>query len=775
MQIGLNNLGLTGMPVPFSPLTWFLGGEQGGVYESYDPNQIVQRRNLLTWSEDLTNAAWVKTELTTPSAPVAGYTKIVESVNNGPHSATQSAVKGYLTGQYANVYARVKTGGERRFLSVDMQNGPVWGGTNPGLKIDLQTGTIVALGTALNPNILALGGGEFAVWFSALVVAAGTSGARATLYDATGSTSIYVGDGASGAFVGFLHAEVSAAPINPPSYQKVTDWTSEYLAAGGSRVSLWQDTSGQTPLTAVEQSVGLRLDMRLGGARGPEIWNDAATSFAGSATKVSPGVYRIFTPDGTNSQVACGTGLTVGEWYEVTFNVDSVAVVGSGFIGIGNALEVSIALSVGAKRCFIKTTTNAPIIKRSGGVAQDFQISNVSWKLAAGNHSTQATAASRGILRARYNLLTKSDDYADAAWIKTDLGVTSDAIAGPDGVPADLVTNQGANSDVLGQQFTVPDANPRRYRVAMRRGNHDWARAQVSTSDGVTSGFRVWINLATGAKGTAAAIGTGTLIAANVRDGLNGWWIVELDGTVPAATVTNTFTMSASADGNTARVAGGTRYMGGSDFRPLNDVQAGIPGYQRVNTATDYDTAGFPHYIARDGIDDSDATAAIDATASNKLTAILGETKLSEAIFGVALEFSPNADLNNGSFYVAAPLGPAGNNYSGAMKGTGTLAGVGGTVNTYPAPSSVVLAYEADLGAPMQKLWIDGAVKQTNPASVGAGNFGNWPMFFGRRNGTSSPVTERDYGRVVCFAARTPGQIAQASRWMAAKMGRVLP
>jgi hypothetical protein len=71
-------------------------------------------------------------------------------------------------------------------------------------------------------------------------------------------------------------------------------------------------------------------------------------------------------------------------------------------------------------------------------------------------------------------------------------------------------------------------------------------------------------------------------------------------------------------------------YIWGADLRVAN-TGVNLPPYQRVNTATDYDTAGFPHYLRFDGVDDFLQTSSINFTSTDKMTVFAGVRKLSDA------------------------------------------------------------------------------------------------------------------------------------------------
>lgn len=187
--------------------------------------------------------------------------------------------------------------------------------------------------------------------------------------------------------------------------------------------------------------------------------------------------------------------------------------------------------------------------------------------------------------------------------------------------------------------------------------------------------------------------------------------------------------------------------------------------YQRVTTATDYDSAGFPHYLKFE-VDDSMATGSIDFTATDKMTVFAGVRKLSDAAIGMVLELSVNSGLNNGAFDLLAPA------TVGATYGTRSRGTVSADLNTsasYPAPQTVVLSELADISAPFVKLRLNSTIQTQNLGSQGTGNYGNYPLYIGRRGGTTLPFNGHLYSLVVRGAQSSDAQITSAETYVNGK------
>lgn len=94
--------------------------------------------------------------------------------------------------------------------------------------------------------------------------------------------------------------------------------------------TMYQDSAGTTRVTAVEQPVGLWLDKSKGLVQGSQLWSNASVTVSGGSSIVSPGVYRIYSADGTYSVASVSGTLVVGKPYIMTFTIDSITTVGGG-------------------------------------------------------------------------------------------------------------------------------------------------------------------------------------------------------------------------------------------------------------------------------------------------------------------------------------------------------------------------------------------------------------------------------------------------------------
>lgn len=446
--------------------------------------------------------------------------------------------------------------------------------------------------------------------------------------------------------------------------------------------TLYRDAAGTTPVTAVEQPVGLMLDKSKGLVFGPELvtngdFSDGATGWTAQVNTniaVTSGELVV-----TNVGFSYGTATqeistVAGKWYRVSASVrtgtaSAINVVArttptSGNLSAVNSssrVTTNVTLSfaaTGSTTYIAFVNTNTP-----NGVGY---YDNISVRELPGNHAFQPTSTNRPVLSGRYN----------------------------------------------------------RYV-----GTETLATQSVTT------------------------------LAANYTLSFSGTGSITLSGTATGTYSAGTHTITCTAGTLTSTVSGTVTK---ADLRVANDG-VGLPAYQCVNTATDYDTQGFPLYLKFDGIDDAMQTNSIDFTATDKVTVFAGVRKLSDAAAGSLVELGTGAQ--NGSFQVAAPAGAA-PNYQSFMRGT---ANSFASSSGFASPVTTVIAALGDIAADGNTLRANGAQVAQATTDQGTGNFGNHPLYIGARAGTSLPFNGHLYSLIVRGAQSTAQQIIDAETYINSK------
>ena len=403
-------------------------------------------------------------------------------------------------------------------------------------------------------------------------------------------------------------------------------------------------------------------------------------------------------------------------------------------------------------------------------------------KSGRGNHASQSTSASRPVLSARYNLLTYTEDFSNAAWTKATGGSISatNSTTAPDGtVTADTWT-QTATPGTTNLNYWTPASSitagvSLTASICVKKiSASTWARLGVTDTTG-TPYFACSFNLDTGAVGVTGSGGSGwSITSASIADAGNGFYRLTLVG-VANTTRPRLDLFLSNADNSGTRLANAECYVWGADLRVTNDG-VGLPPYQRVGAATagsstaagtaDYDSGSeWPRFLRFDGTDDSLATSAIDFSATDKMSVFAGVRKLSDAAQGIVVELTAATGSNNGAFHISAPTG-AFANYRFTSKGTTQ---VDNPVTTYTSPITNVITGLGNISAPSNIIRVNGAGAGSVLTTQGTGNYANSALYIGRRGGSTLPFNGRLTSLIVLGRTATATEITNTETWVNSK------
>jgi len=546
--------------------------------------------------------------------------------------------------------------------------------------------------------------------------------------------------------------------------------------------TLFQDSAGTTPVTAVEQPVGLQLDLSQNLTLGPELvtngnFTAGTTGWTADNTavisSVSGGLQVVSTAanQGTSQIVA----LTNGVRYKVVITV--VSATANYNIGYGNVFGQGQVYDSGALSgartftAYIVGNGTATTFWFYAAAAGTYLIDDVSIKVISGNHRFQATSANRPVVSARVNLLTKTQEFNDTAIWTTNSTTTvlANQTIAPDGTnTADLTTEVATIQPhgIDGPSVSFTSGVSYTFTLRVKAGSVGVIQLLFGTTAFGVNAFANF-NVSTGQVGTIGSAATATILA-----DANGFYICTLTAT---ATLTISSVVAIYLTDNNASSARLPTYLGstannifiwGADLRVTNQG-VGLPAYQRVNTSTDYTSTGFPIYIKPNGSNQSLATNSINFTATDKMTVWQGVRKLSDASGVLLVELSTSGS-NPGAFYISAP--ETGNNYGVRVSGNN-----GYNHSTFTAPITNVISGSWNLAAATIAAGVIDRFNGTlNTAGVlgttmPGGNFGNFPAYFYARAGTSLFFSGNDYASIARGAASTTTQITDGETWVNSK------
>jgi hypothetical protein len=350
-------------------------------------------------------------------------------------------------------------------------------------------------------------------------------------------------------------------------------------------------------------------------------------------------------------------------------------------------------------------------------------VGRINDKSGRGNNATQGTAAARPTLRARYNLLTYSEQLDNADWTKSSATAVAGATDPNGGTTAETLTATGANGTCL----------------------------QAVTAVAADHIFSVWLRRTNG--------------SGNVQitcDSAGTWVTQSITSSWARYTVTQTLTAGAKNPGIRIVTNGDAVEAWAADLRITNDG-VGLPVYQRIAAATDYDTAGFPPYLAFDGTDDALATSAIDFTGTDEMAVFAGVRKIGTAGFQTIAALSADVNANTDLFAVFAESAAGAYEFwseggSGQQRAQAT---------TYTPPISNIITGIGDISGDVSGMRVNGTLA-LNSSDQGTGNYGNHVMNIGGGAGGVS-LNGRIYSLIVLGRTAQAHEITNTEAWINSK------
>jgi hypothetical protein len=195
--------------------------------------------------------------------------------------------------------------------------------------------------------------------------------------------------------------------------------------------------------------------------------------------------------------------------------------------------------------------------------------------------------------------------------------------------------------------------------------------------------------------------------------------------------------------------------------------------YQRVGTAFDVTEAGVRSlsYLSFDGVDDFLVTPTI-TPGIDKAQVFAGVRKLSDASGGMLVEMGTTG-AESGIVSLANPISSIVGLW---FRSRGTVPVTIAQVSIDAAPRSDVLSGIGDIGGDVAQLRRNGSLLLSDTISnQGTGNYLAYPIYIGRRAGTSLSFNGQIYNLIVRFGANLDaGTITSTETFVAGKTGVTL-
>lgn len=180
------------------------------------------------------------------------------------------------------------------------------------------------------------------------------------------------------------------------------------------------------------------------------------------------------------------------------------------------------------------------------------------------------------------------------------------------------------------------------------------------------------------------------------------------------------------------------------------------------------------YYLEFDGSDDFLVTNSIDFTATDKMSLFAEVRKLSDEVQIIA-ELSEISNYNNGAFYIVAGRDSEGIGYTSLGRGSAEVkVSQLASSFTYIAPDTAVLSAKHDISNSLSSIRRNGVSGVDGLGYKGSGNFGNYPLYIGRRGGTSIPFNGHIYSLIGVGRLSTDTEITAIEKELAKRAGVTL-
>jgi hypothetical protein len=544
------------------------------------------------------------------------------------------------------------------------------------------------------------------------------------------------------------------------------------------RGQLYTTSTGEelcgAPGLGSEVSVGMILDGRYGYSLGPELLDPDYTTWTTHAS-VSV-VDGKFTLDGatsipSNTTIATPPGsltLTVGKQYLCTWRVDTV--ISSGIRQEAGDVRDVVTAAVGTYTTILTATgtTTYRIINRASTLTQTGQFSPLSCREIIGVPLVQPTSTKRPAWRARYNLLTYSEDMTNGVWLKSGL----DALT--PGAEVEGLTGYELTASTTGtlaftyQNVSTSLAGIYVYYVKVRAGSV--SSCSIAIRD-VTAA--AWI-----ANTCVIVSGPGS-VSAGVQPIISSlstseWTTIKLT-TTTAWTAGNAmrqyFYVRQASSGS--MVEGDSIVLHSEGVSYYTSANSTIPIYQYIADALTYDnSSAFPRYLQGDGVDDFMYSATnMDMSGTGVVSMVSGVTKLQDAATEAVWEHGTNPTTATGFNFLA----PSSTSASYFLSALGTLRSQA-TYTTYTPPiTNLVSAYfnsaHTDAVTAVQT-YVDGVAVSPSAVinNVSTGSFDARVLYLMSRAGTSLFFDGFIYSQIIFGGTLSESNRKSCEQWIAQRM-----
>ena len=524
--------------------------------------------------------------------------------------------------------------------------------------------------------------------------------------------------------------------------------------------TLYQDSQGVTPVTAVGEPVGLMLDKSEGLKQGPELvtngdfatdsdWTKSAGWSISNGTAVSSG--------STGTALSQGNVFTLNKTYRITADVTVTA----GELRIWDAAsgQPSLAVYSGAVNVVFTPTSNTTLYLL--GVSNFVgTIDNVSVTEIQGSHATQPTSTKRPIY-ARHpeggirNLLNYTEQFDNGYWTPTRGSISAASITDPTGgtgayswtateFTETYIDRRQGISKTIGSTVTLS--------CFIKKETADYCHLLLWDSS--ANGVRCWFNLVNGSVGSNTSFGsTYTFNDASVTDAGNGWYRCVLTVNASAgSSVVGRFSPS-NGNGDVNSSVGKSIYLWGAQLEEATEAS----NYQKRVTDIDVTESGVGevYYLKFDGVSDG-----------MKINNLTSPNTPITAWFGYS---ATNAESSAHKFLIDIQAGRT--IFTASTNIAGNIGYYDGTWSSFAADSDALKVLTYDLVEDNAKIRVDGTQEYSDTTYDQQAIGGDIGLFAGYWLGTANNLAGNLYSCILRAAESTDKEIASTESYVAKKTG----
>lgn len=537
--------------------------------------------------------------------------------------------------------------------------------------------------------------------------------------------------------------------------------------------TMYQENSGVITPATFEQAVVFMIDKS-------KVYTELVTNgefttdtaWTKSSTTIANGVLTF-----SGSSEASATQASVfvsGNVYELILDITTVTAGTLRILsGTGQPMTNGDFTTSGIKRTIlVPTSTGTLFLYTSNGFTGT--INSISIKLLT-SFADQSLPSKRPVLSARYNLLTRTEQFDNVAWTAGGTTMTgSKTINTTTGVSAyryiQIASGVSPNTsytysiDVL--KTTGATTFPGLFLVFFTGGTTSSGGVTINTNTGVLTDrvgaaptSKSSLDIGTHWRVTLEEVNnTNTIMRFDIYPAVNtdasGTWVSGITGsvTVDRAQLIATNSLLSNA---------------------YQRVVTGVAGTSIAAGSSDYDTdpTKFPPYLKFDGVDDAMKTTSVNFSATDKMSIWAGVRKITDTV-GALCELTANFNSNSGSYYVItgtdSPIST--NGYSSNARGTATAAVNQATfISNVNAPSTDVLAITHNIVGDLSTIRVDTVEGTNGTGDKGFGNFVNDRIYIGGRGEGSPYFNGNLYSLIIRGAASTATQITNTETYVNSK------